>query len=499
MAKRRAAAGRASPRVARDGAGCQHAAHFYREASALHSRVASFVVDGLRRRHAALVIVDAPHREPILDRLREQVDVADLTAQGALVVCDARETLSRFLTGTSPDRARFRDAVQPALDAAMRSRPGPVHVFGDMVDLLWGDGQDAAAMSLENFWNDLARTRPLSLLCGYDMRGFADARHSVPFDAICRQHSHVACSGEGGADASGHAALAVQQRDMAMAQHHARVRELQAVLEQLAAERDKAVACEAAERADAESARRLQDEFLAILSHELRTPLNAILGWTHIGSQSDQDPAFMQRVFTIIQRNASRQRRVIDDLLDMSRLVTGRVRLQLEPAHMGRAVVRAIATVQPAADARGVTLRVDGTEEAATLRADRNRLQQMLWILLSNAIKFTPAGGEVRVRVLESDEAVSVEVADTGCGIAPEFMPYVFDRFRQQDSGPRRNFGGLGLGLSMVRHLAEAHGGRITAASPGAGAGATFTLTLPAVCAPAHEPVHVAGPVKTQR
>jgi signal transduction histidine kinase len=231
-------------------------------------------------------------------------------------------------------------------------------------------------------------------------------------------------------------------------------------------------------RVDAEHANRLKDEFLATVSHELRTPLNAILGWVSMLRQARFEPARVGHILEIVERNAKAQAQLITDVLDISRMITGRVKLQVEVVPLARLTRDAVDSVRPGAAAKGVGLFVD-VDETAVVNGDPERLQQILWNLLSNAVKFTPQGGRIDVTLRGDASSVSLMIADTGAGIAPEFLPYVFDRFRQADQSFTRAHGGLGLGLAIVKHLVEMHGGEVTASSAGSGRGATFHVRLP--------------------
>jgi PAS domain S-box-containing protein len=228
----------------------------------------------------------------------------------------------------------------------------------------------------------------------------------------------------------------------------------------------------------AEEASRAKDEFLATVSHELRTPLNAILGWSTIlkGRQLD---AAVSKPLEVIHRNAQAQVRIIDDILDVSRVITGKFRIEPKPADLVAIVREALEVVRPSAVARRIELQFSPANEVCLLVADAERLQQVVWNLLSNAIKFTEAGGTVNVAVAQEGSNYLLSVSDTGKGIDPEFLPFVFDRFKQSDSSFTRRVGGLGLGLALVRHIVELHGGRVVARSEGPGKGATFTITLP--------------------
>jgi signal transduction histidine kinase/DNA-binding response OmpR family regulator len=248
-------------------------------------------------------------------------------------------------------------------------------------------------------------------------------------------------------------------------------------LERSARERTLLLESERAARADAELANRAKDDFLATVSHELRTPLNAILGWTVIAQRGA--PPELQRSLSIIERNARTQTRIIEDVLDVSRIISGKLRLVLSPSDVNAAIEGAIEAVRPTAEAKGVTLEAK-IGALGVIDADGERLQQIIWNVLSNAIKFTPKGGSVHLAAAREDFRVVIRVRDTGEGIDPAFVPYLFDPFRQADGSTTRRHGGLGLGLAIVKQLVQAHGGSVTAASDGANRGATFTLDLPA-------------------
>jgi hypothetical protein len=236
-----------------------------------------------------------------------------------------------------------------------------------------------------------------------------------------------------------------------------------------------------AARDKAEEATRLKDEFLATVSHELRTPLNAILGWGNMLSATPMNPERTAHAISTIVRNANAQSQIIDDLLDVSRIITGRLRLDVDCIDINQIVSAAVEVVRPAADAKGVSLRWHGNPDAGIVKGDAGRLQQVLWNLLSNAVKFTPRSGSVQVSLRRRDSTIEVDIADTGKGIAADFLPRVFDRFSQQDATNSRKAGGLGLGLAIVKHLVELHGGTVEAQSEGPGSGSTFTIKLPPV------------------
>jgi signal transduction histidine kinase/ActR/RegA family two-component response regulator len=248
-------------------------------------------------------------------------------------------------------------------------------------------------------------------------------------------------------------------------------------------------------RRQAEAASRLKDEFLATLSHELRTPLNAILGWTAMLRQGMVHSSAMRRGLEVIDRNARAQAQLVEDVLDMARIITGNLRVDLKPLLIHAVIEAAVEALKPTADAKRIEIVVERRNTPALIRGDANRLQQVMWNLLSNAVKFTPDGGRVTVRTTNMPSQVRIEVSDTGVGIAPEFLPFVFDRFRQADQSATRGHGGLGLGLAIVKHLLELHGGTVSVQSAGIGRGATFTLDLP-VPSTLSGRSHVEAPVK---
>ena len=230
----------------------------------------------------------------------------------------------------------------------------------------------------------------------------------------------------------------------------------------------------------AEEASRLKDEFLALLSHELRTPLNTVLGYARMLRKEDSRMVGDLRVRALdaLERNADALSRLVADVLDTSRSVSGKLRLDLETAPLEEIVSEAVRTVSPPAEAKDLSFEIH-CEPGISVRADRDRLQQVLWNLLSNAIKFTPAGGTVALRTRRDHGSIVISVEDSGIGIAPEHLPHVFQRFWQAHTGASREFGGLGIGLTLSRHLVEMHGGTIAVDSPGPGRGATFTVLLP--------------------
>jgi signal transduction histidine kinase/ActR/RegA family two-component response regulator len=235
-------------------------------------------------------------------------------------------------------------------------------------------------------------------------------------------------------------------------------------------------------RAAAEEASRMKDEFLATVSHELRTPLTSMLGWVYMLRSSGLTEEARLRALDTIERNARLQAQIVDDILDVSRIITGKLSMEVEPLDLTSLIESSINAVRPAAAAKEIRIETELEGASQLVAGDPNRLQQVFWNLFSNAVKFTPRGGLVRIQTRRVEGHIEIKVTDTGQGIKQDFLPYVFDRFRQADSSTTREHGGLGLGLAIVRHLVEMHGGTVRAESPGEGEGASFTVTLPLVC-----------------
>lgn len=244
-------------------------------------------------------------------------------------------------------------------------------------------------------------------------------------------------------------------------------------------ERERLLKGEREARLQAEKANRLKDEFLATLSHELRTPLTSIYGWARLLRSGKLDPDASSRALEVIERNAHAQRRLIDDILDVSRIITGNLRLSVQPIALVPVIEAAVDAVRPAADAKHIQLQINIEPQTGVISGDPDRLQQIVWNLLSNAIKFTPEEGRVELQLSRFNSTVQIKVSDTGEGIEEEFLPFVFERFRQANGTTTRRHGGLGLGLAIVRHLVELHGGTVAAKSRGREQGSTFTVTFP--------------------
>jgi PAS domain S-box-containing protein len=274
--------------------------------------------------------------------------------------------------------------------------------------------------------------------------------------------------------------IEVQSYQLSAYEHeHETAMSMAANLTAVAIENVRLLRRESSAREAAEESNRLKDEFLATVSHELRTPLTAILGWSRLLDSDTLDESTSRQAIETIWRNAKAQSQIIDDILDVSRIITGNLYLDLQPLELAPVVENAINVVRPTADAKGIRIETDLHNAPTVVSGDSNRLQQVIWNLLSNAVKFTNSGGCVSLTMYQEGSAVEINVSDTGLGISREFLPYVFDRFRQADSSTTRQHGGLGLGLAIARHLIEIHGGTIQAESGGKGQGSSFTIRLP--------------------
>ena len=468
----------------------EHFVQFYETDDFFLNSLSPFVGAGLQEGDAVILAATKPHIEGLESRLLAQgFNLTAALASGQYVPLDAEETLAQIMVEGALSPQSFMGLIGGTVAQAADGRPR-VRIFGELVALLWAEGKYETAIALERLWNELGKVHPFSLFCAYPMNGFGKETHAEPLAHVCASHSRVI-------PAESYAALTdsdEQLRAIALLQQKAKSLEaeilerkkaeesLSFVKEELQRELEKSkqsLIREQIARGEAESANRMKDEFLATVSHELRTPLNAIIGWSHMlrGGRLDQETA--ARAIETIERNAKSQAQLVEDILDVSRVITGKLRLNMGPVDLSLVINTAIDSVQLAADSKGIELEVTLDPSARLIVGDSNRLQQIVWNLLSNAIKFTPSGGRVHVRLERVKSNVQIEICDSGQGIDSELLPYVFDRFRQGDSSSTRRHGGLGLGLAIVRHLVELHGGTVYASSPGEGCGSTFTIQLP--------------------
>jgi signal transduction histidine kinase/CheY-like chemotaxis protein len=637
-----------------------HFVQFYENDAFLLDSLSSFVRAGLGAGDACIVVGTKAHLDGLEERLQaHSVDVAAASACDQYICLDAAETLSKFMLEGTPEPDRFREVIGGVIARAAKGQRR-VRIFGEMVALLWAEGNHSAALRLEELWNELLKATPSLLFCAYPLNGFAEEALAGALGKVCTAHSRLipaesytsltnaddrlrtiiglqqkasllqaeiaerkqaedslraakeelevqvedlrrlhdmsvrltsTLDVESVLEEVLRAAMAVQGTDLGLlslydqergglslkvhsgfdavikeiehvppgggacgtcyqqgrrvvvedveldpifapyrevakrvgfrachstplltrngniigvlsvhfrqphrpAERETRLIDLYARMsadiienarlhhqaqEELEA-RQQSLVREQMARAEAEHANRLKDEFLATVSHELRTPLTAIMGWASMLSSGRLDEATRAHAVETIERNARSQAQLIEDILDVSRVITGKLRLNIEPVDAAAIINAAIDAVQLAADSKGIQLEVTLDPSARRVSGDASRLQQVVWNLLSNSIKFTPEGGRVRVRLERADSYAQIRVSDTGEGISQDFLPFIFEYFRQADGSSTRRHGGLGLGLAIVRHLVELHGGTVHADSQGRGHGVTFTIRLP--------------------
>jgi signal transduction histidine kinase len=468
----------------------EHFVQFYETDKFLLDSLGGFIGKGLAEGDACIVVATQAHRAGLDERLPSHGPDSDAArAGGRYVALDAAETLSKLMVDGSPEPGRFAEVIGGIIARAAVGHQR-VRIFGEMVALLWAEGNCDGALRLEELWNDLSKTRPFLLFCAYPMKDFGGEAHAVPLGRVCASHSRVipaeSYTALTNSDERLRAIIELQQQARSLQaeiaerkEAEATLRALKEELERKVVEREQLLAREQSARAEAEQANRLKDEFLATVSHELRTPLTAILGWTHMLRNTGLDEPTATHALETIERNARSQAQLIEDILDVSRVITGKLRLDIGRVDVALIVNEAIDSVRLAAEAKGIQLEVTLDPSARYVFGDAGRLQQVIWNLLSNAIKFTPTRGRVGVCVKQAGPDVQIRVSDTGDGIGADFLPFIFDRFRQADGTTTRRHGGLGLGLAIVRHLVELHGGTVEAESAGEGRGATFTVSLP--------------------
>jgi signal transduction histidine kinase/ActR/RegA family two-component response regulator len=453
-----------------------HFVQFYEADGFLLNSLSGFIGNALSAGDGAIVVATKAHRNGLDELLQANgLDVTGAKTRGRYVSLDAAETLSKFMVDGNPEPARFNEVIGSAIASVTDGR-SRVRAFGEMVALLWAEGNHGAAIRLEELWNDLQKAHSFSLFCAYPMNGLCGERFIEPTDSVCKVHSRV-IPAESYVDIT---CPDARLRAIALLQQKAESLESEIKERRLAEERLRlALVGEQMARAEAETANRMKDEFLATVSHEIRTPLNAIIGWSHLLRSGRLDKATTARAIETIDRNAKSQAQLIEDILDVSRMIQGKLRLNSETVDIASVINAAIDSVQLAIDSKGLKLEITLDPSARHTLGDSNRLQQIVWNLLANAIKFTPSGGRIEVRVERAGKAMQIQVSDTGQGIHQDFLPYIFGRFRQADGTTTRRHGGLGLGLAIVRHLVELHGGTIRAHSEGEDKGATFTIKLP--------------------
>jgi signal transduction histidine kinase/ActR/RegA family two-component response regulator len=453
-----------------------HFVQFYETDGFLLNSLSGFIGSAIKSNDAAIVIATEKHREGLDELLLATgLDLTGAKTRGQYISLDAADILSQFMVDGSPEPTRFREVLGGVIASVTDGRTR-VRAFGEMVALLWAEGNFAGAIRLEEMWNDLQSAHSFSLFCAYPMNGFGAEKFFASHVDVCAAHSRVipteSYAGLADPDARLRAIAQLQQKAKSLENE---------ILERARAEEAlrQALVREQMARSEAQAANRMKDEFLATVSHELRTPLNAIMGWSHLLRSGRLDEATVARAVETIDRNAKSQAQLIEDILDVSRMITGKLKLHNEPVDLAAVINAAIDSVQLAADAKEIQLAVTLDPSARHTTGDSNRLQQVVWNLLANSIKFTPEKGRIVVKVDRAGRYARLCVSDSGQGIRAEFLPFIFDRFRQADGTCTRQHGGLGLGLAIVRQLVELHGGTIKAKSEGEGQGTTFLIKLP--------------------
>jgi signal transduction histidine kinase/ActR/RegA family two-component response regulator len=454
----------------------EHFVQFYESDGFLLNSLSGFIGTAINNGAPAVVVATKAHRDGLDELMRANgLDLTNALATGQYVPLDAAETLSKFMIEGLPEPRRFNEVLGGVMTSVADGR-SRVRAFGEMVALLWAEGNHAGAIRLEELWNDLQKAHSFSLFCAYPMKGFGGKRFAEPHDGVCTVHSRVL-------PAESYAGLKNYDdrlREIARLQQKARALEAEVQERKEIEERlRRALVGEQMARAEAETANRMKDQFLATVSHELRTPLNAIIGWSHLLKSGNLDHVTSERALETIDRNAKTQAQLIEDILDVSRMITGKLRLNKELVDIASVINAAIDSVQLAIDSKDIRLNVTLDPSARHTVGDSSRLQQVVWNLLANAIKFTPSHGSIGVKVNRAGSNLQICVSDSGQGISPAFLPYIFEHFRQADGTTTRLHGGLGLGLAIVRQLVELHGGSIHAESAGEGLGCTFTVELP--------------------
>ena len=446
-----------------------HSVQFYEDESFLLETVARFLGAGLVADEPVVVIATEPHRHAFHDTLvAKGFDVGRAMAAGRMIFLDARETLDSFMIDGMPDRERFDERVGGVVAACFRGQRTRARLFGEMVDVLWREGNPPGAILLEQFWNDLGRRHPFSLLCAYAMGNFYKEAHGEPFARVCDTHDHVSPA-ESYRDDNRETRLreisVLQQRARALETELRRREELEEALRY------------ARERAEAATA--AKDEFLAMLGHELRNPLAPIL--TALELMKLRGDGRLSREQEVIDRQTRHLTRLVDDLLDVSRITRGKVELRKQPIEVRDVLAKATEIASPLLEQRRHHFEVQAPPRGLRLHADEARLAQVVANLLTNSAKYTEPGGHISLSARrEGDEAV-IEVRDDGVGIGPGLLPRIFDLFVQGRQSSDRAEGGLGIGLALVRNLVAMHGGTVEAQSEGTGRGSTFIVRLPAL------------------
>lgn len=448
-----------------------HLVQFYDDEAFLVDEIWSFIGPCLRLGESVVVIatqarLDSLERKYAPSRLR---NAAFSSGLGQFIVLNAEATLSRIMADGWPDEFRFREIIGGIMRQATQEGRQHVRAYGEMVAVLCTDGRQDAAIRLEQLWTSLGREYPFSLLCGYPMNAFAKQEHATAFGEICNAHTHVhpaeSYRAHAGEDELHRTVAMLQQKANALESEVARRKEIECALHR----REK-------ELSDVD---RRKDEFLAILGHELRNPLAPIMNSLELMRIHANDTGQVARSRDMIARQVALMTRLVDDLLDVSRITRGKIELKKERISLGHIVERAVEIVQPLIDERRHHLVLNLPPEPAYLYGDSARLAQVLANLLHNAAKYTDAGGRIVLDASEEASNLVLVVSDNGIGIDRELQDKVFDLFVQDANSLAKARGGLGLGLTLVRRLVQLHAGSVEARSEGHGLGSQFIVTLP--------------------
>ncbi len=450
--------------------GHTHAVQFYEDDALLAVTVADFVANAARANRPTLIIASAAHRGAFAARIAPMHNAC-------VEWIDAAEMLRSFMVDGLPNRERFMIGLSDAAARTLGDAPAsaPLHAYGEMVDLLWRDGNASGAIALERLWNEFAATHELSLLCAYDLRNFADVSHTAHFEAICREHESVRPAERNAGDAE--LALVevalLQQRAAALATEIRR-REL------LEAELRDALVREKAARVEAEAATRAKSEFLAVMSHELRTPLNAIEGYAELMELGVHGPVTDEQQLSLsrIRKSQRHLLGLINGVLNYTRVEAKAVHYDTAAVPLHEVVATCDALTAPQRHDKQLNFTAAPCDQRVVVSADREKLRQIVLNLLTNAIKFTEPGGSITVGCVQTAGSVALTVTDSGCGIPADQIDRIFDPFVQVDARLTRTQDGVGLGLAISRDLARGMGGELTVKSV-FGRGSTFTLTLP--------------------
>jgi signal transduction histidine kinase/ActR/RegA family two-component response regulator len=462
----RAADGELRPQVA-DG---DHSVQFYEDETYLYETVARYVGSGLLTGDAVVLVTTEPHSRALMEALDAKGFAIDRAlSAGHLTVLDAEATLRRFMVGGVPDWERFQACIGPVVDKSSNGGQRRVRLFGEMVDLLWRQGNPQAAIRLEELWDQLGKMKPFSLLCAYVMGNFFKESDTEAFRRVCETHRHVSPAESYSDDEDRETRLReislLQQRAQALETELRRRRELEEALRYA--------------REKAEAASSAKDEFLAMLGHELRNPLSPIV--TALELMKLRTDGRSSREVDVIERQTRHLIRLVDDLLDVSRITRGKVELRKSAVEIRDVLAKATEIASPLLEERRQHFAVEAPPRGLLLHADEARLAQVVANLLTNAAKYTEPGGHIALSARRQGGDAVIEVRDDGIGIAPTLLPRIFDLFVQGRQSSDRAEGGLGIGLALVRNLVAMHGGTVEARSDGRGKGSTFVVRLPAL------------------